>query len=63
MNWILPPQMLPFGAAMAMGFVWPRLRQPTSSTRLIAEVLAVTFSVIVTECALWALYWWIEQRW
>jgi hypothetical protein len=59
----MPVQLLPFGAAMAAVFIWPRLRLPTSSARLVAEAAAITTAVILTEWGLWALYWLLEQNW
>ena len=63
MSPLLPPALLPVAGALALVFVWPRLRRPMPLLRLIGETFAITAGVIVTVTALWALLWWIEQRW
>ena len=56
-------QLLPFAGAVALLVAWPRLAKPTSHVRLVAEVLMITVSTSAACAAVWALYWWLEQRW
>ena len=60
---LLPPALLPLAGALALVLVWPRLRRPIPTRRLITETLVITAATIISTAALWALYWWIEQRW
>lgn len=63
MSWLLPVELLPFAAALALVLSWPRGRLPTSTVRLVLAVLAITIGTVAVFMAAWALDWWIEQRW
>jgi hypothetical protein len=40
-----------------------RWHHPTSSVRFVAETFVITLIVILAFWGLWALHWWIGQRW
>jgi hypothetical protein len=62
MTWMMPVQCPPFAGLLALVFAWPRLRQPTSSLRLVVEVFLITLVTVAGWAAVWAPYWWLEQR-
>lgn len=63
MTWMLPPAMLPIAGFVALVVAWPRLRNPTSAPRQVAETFLIGCLTTAACAAAWALYWWIEQRW
>ena len=46
MPWLLPPMLVPVAGALALVFVWPRLRRPIPTRRLITETLVITAAMI-----------------
>ena len=54
----MPVHLLPLAGVLALAFAWPRLRQPTSSLRLVVEVFLITLVTVVGWAAAWALSWW-----
>ena len=63
MSPLLPSELLSIAGAFALFLVWKRTRLPISTSRLIVETLVITVGAMMTTAALWALLWWIEQRW
>ena len=63
MSWLMPVQLLPTAALLALVFAWPRILQPTSHVRLFVEVLLIAFGTAAACAEAWAAYWWIKQRW
>jgi hypothetical protein len=63
MTWLMPVQLLPFAGLLALVFAWPRISTPTSHVRLFVDVFIIGVGTAAGCLAVWATYWWIEQRW
>ena len=63
MTWLMPVQFLPFAGLLALVVAWPRISKPTSHVRLFGEVLVIGVGTAAICMAVWAVSWWIEQRW
>jgi hypothetical protein len=63
MTRLVPTELLPVAGLLALVIAWPRLRAPTSSRRLFAEIFGVTIGAMALAAAFWAFYWYLEQRW
>jgi len=50
MTWLTPTELLPIAGVLALVFAWPCLHAPTSSSRLVAEFVALGVGTIAA-CA------------
>ena len=63
MSWLLPTELLPVAALLALVLAWPRLQVPRSAARLFGQVVAITVGCIALVWVGWLLLWWMEPRW
>ena len=63
MTWVMPVQLLPFAGLLALLLASPRISRPTSNVRLFVEALIIAIGTAAACGVVWAVYWWIEQRW
>jgi hypothetical protein len=62
MSWLLPTPLLLFAGGMALPLAVVA-RRPTSASRLVMELFAVTLAVIAAVWVGWLALWVIEQHW
>ena len=63
MSPLLPTPLLVLAGVIAFGLALPRIYRPTSAIRLAAKAFAIGVLTCAGFAAVWAVYWWIEQRW
>jgi hypothetical protein len=60
---MLPTPLLILAGVIGFALALPRVARPTGNLRLVAEVFAIGVLMCAGFASVWALWWWVEQRW